>query len=279
MKKICLVLSGLVLMLLIIGAAMAFFSKIQAGEKIGLVRVEGPITDSGNIIDEIKDYASDPSIKAIVMRVDSPGGGVAPSQEIYEEVRKAAAKKFVVVSMGSLAASGGYYISVPATRIFANPGTITGSIGVIMEVPNIQGLLGKLGVKTEVIKSGRNKDLGSLFKAMPPEQRRILQEALDNVHEQFIEAVASGRKIPLDRVKALADGRIFTGEQAKALKLVDNLGDLEDAIAAAKTMAGIKGKPSIVKKKKGHGILGLLDSKISLPDIYPFFKMSYLFSP
>ncbi|MDA8327180.1 MAG: signal peptide peptidase SppA [Nitrospiraceae bacterium] len=279
MKKICLVLSGLVLMLLIIGAAMAFFSKIQAGEKIGLVRVEGPITDSGNIIDEIKDYASDPSIKAIVMRVDSPGGGVAPSQEIYEEVRKAAAKKYVVVSMGSLAASGGYYISVPATRIFANPGTITGSIGVIMEVPNIQGLLGKLGVKTEVIKSGRNKDLGSLFKAMPPEQRRILQEALDNVHEQFIEAVASGRKIPLDRVKALADGRIFTGEQAKALKLVDNLGDLEDAIAAAKTMAGIKGKPSIVKKKKGHGILGLLDSKISLPDIYPFFKMSYLFSP
>ncbi|MDA8085169.1 MAG: signal peptide peptidase SppA [Nitrospiraceae bacterium] len=279
MKKVCLVLSGLVLALLIIGAGLALFSKIQTGEKIGLIRVEGPIADSGDIIDQIKDYAGDPSIKAIVMRVNSPGGGVAPSQEIYEEIKKAAAKKDVVVSMGALAASGGYYISVPATRIFANPGTITGSIGVIMEVPNIQGLLSKLGVKAEVIKSGRNKDLASYFKSMTPEQRRILQDALDNVHQQFIEAVASGRKLPVEKVKALADGRIFTGQQAKALNLVDNLGDLEDAIAAAKTMAGIRGRPTIVQKKKGRGILGLLDSKISLPDIYPFFRMSYLFSP
>ena len=279
MKKICLVLSALVFLLLIAGAVVALFSRIQTGEKIGLVKVEGAITDSSDIIETITGYADDPSIKAIVLRVDSPGGGVAPSQEIYEEVKKAAAKKSVVVSMGSLAASGGYYISVPATKIFADPGSITGSIGVIMQVPNLQGLMSKIGVKNEIIKSGKNKDLASMFKAMTPEQRRILQQSLDNVHEQFIEAVASGRKLPLETVKALADGRIFTGQQAKALKLVDSLGDLEDAINAAKTMAGIKGKPTIVKKKKGRGILDLFDSKLSIADIYPSFKLGYLFSP
>ena len=279
MKKLCVVLSGLVVLLLVVGAAMALFSRVRTGEKIGLIRIQGAITDSSGIIKTLDRYADDPSIKAIVLRINSPGGGVAPSQEIYEEVKKAAAKKCIVVSMGSLAASGAYYISAPATRIFADPGTITGSIGVIMEVPDIHELMGKLGVKAEVIKSGKNKDIASPFKSMSPEERRILQDALDGVHEQFIEAVASGRKLPVATVRALADGRIFTGEQAKALHLVDSLGDLPDAIAAAKTMAGIKGRPSIVERKKGRGILGLLDSKIKLPDVFPFFKLSYIFSP
>ena len=252
---------------------------MQSGEKIGLIRVEGTITDSDGIIQALKQFTDDPSIKAIVMRVDSPGGGVAPSQEIYEEVKKAVAKKYIIVSMGSLAASGGYYISVPATKIFANPGTITGSIGVIMEVPNVQGLLNKIGVKAEVIKSGKNKDIGSYFKSMTGEQRRILQDALDNVHGQFIQAVAAGRKMPVDVIKQLADGRIFTGQQAKKLGLVDELGDLEDAINAAKTMAGIKGKPEIVEKKKSKGLIDMFKSKVSLPDIYPSFKMGYLFAP
>ena len=279
MKKGCLVLSGIVLFMLIAGAAISFFSRMQSGEKIGLIRVEGTITDSDGIIQALKQFTDDPSIKAIVMRVDSPGGGVAPSQEIYEEVKKAVAKKYIIVSMGSLAASGGYYISVPATKIFANPGTITGSIGVIMEVPNVQGLLNKIGVKAEVIKSGKNKDIGSYFKSMTGEQRRILQDALDNVHEPFIQAVAAGRKMPVDVIKQLADGRIFTGQQAKKLGLVDELGDLEDAINAAKTMAGIKGKPEIVEKKKSKGLIDIFKSKVSLPDIYPSFKMGYLFAP
>ncbi len=270
----------MVLLLLIIAAAMSLFSRIQAGEKIGLIRIEGTITRSGEVISSLKQFADDPSIKAIVLRIDSPGGGVGPSQEIYEEVKKAAAKKDIVVSMGSLAASGGYYISVAATKIFANPGTITGSIGVIMEVPNVQGLLSKIGVKAEIIKSGKNKDIGSLFKSLTPEQRRILQGTLDNVHEQFIEAVAAGRKMPVDVVRKLADGRIFTGQQAKALGLVDQLGDLEDAINAAKTMAGIKGRPVIVEKKRSKGILGIFKSKVSsFSDIYPSFKIGYLFAP
>ncbi len=270
----------MVLLLLIIAAAISLFSRMQAGEKIGLIRVEGTITRSGDIISSLKQFSEDPSIKAIVLRVDSPGGGVAPSQEIYEEVKKVTAKKDVIVSMGSMAASGGFYISVPATKIFADPGTITGSIGVIMEVPNVQGLLSKIGVKTEIIKSGKNKDIGSLFKSMTPEQRRILQGALDNVHEQFINAVAAGRKMPVDVVRRLADGRIFTGQQAKALGLIDQLGDLEDAINAAKTMAGIKGRPTIVEKRKSRGIIGLFKSKVSsFSDIYPSFKIGYLFAP
>ncbi|MDA8388611.1 MAG: signal peptide peptidase SppA [Nitrospiraceae bacterium] len=283
MKKLCLVLSGLVVLLLVFGAVMAIFSRIQTGEKIGLIRIQGAITDSDGIIKTLDGYVDDPSIKAIVLRINSPGGGVAPSQEIYEEVKKAATKKYVVVSMGSLAASGAYYISAPATRIFADPGTITGSIGVIMEVPDVHGLLNKVGIKAEVIKSGKNKDIASPFRPISPEQRRILQTALDTVHDQFIDAVASGRKIPVERVRALADGRIFTGQQAKALHLVDALGDLPDAIAAAKTMAGIKGRPTIMEKKKGQGILSLIGSKINsnirIPDIFPFFKMSYIFSP
>ena len=279
MKKVCLVLSGMLLFLLMIGAAMSFFSRMQTGEKIGLIKVEGTITGSGDVISTLRRFSDDPSIKAIVMRVDSPGGGVGPSQEIHEEVQKAVAKKPVIVSMGSLAASGGYYISVPATKIFANPGTLTGSIGVIMEVPNVRGLLNKIGVRAEIIKSGKNKDIGSLFKNMTAEQRRILQGTLDNVHEQFIQAVAAGRKMPVDVVKRLADGRVFTGQQAKTLGLVDELGDLEDAINAAKTMAGIKGKPTIVEKKKSTGILDFFKSRVSLPDIYPSFKIGYLFAP
>ena len=282
MKKLCIVLSGLVALLLIFGAAMALFSKIQTGQKIGLIRISGAITDaeSDGIIKTLDSYADDPSVRAIVLRINSPGGGVAPSQEIYEQVKKAAAKKDVIVSMGSLAASGAYYISAPATRIFADPGTVTGSIGVIMEVPNVQGLLGKIGVKTVIIKSGKNKDIASPFRSMTPVERRILQDALDGVHEQFIEAVAAGRKIPVSKVRALADGRIFTGQQAKALHLVDSLGDLPDAIAAARAMAGIKGKPRIIEQKKGRGILkNLIGSSLKLPDIFPFFKMSYIFSP
>ncbi len=187
------------------------------GDKVALVRVEGIILDSKKTVEQLKRYKEDKSVKAIVIRVDSPGGGVVPSQEIYEEVKKIREKgeKKVVVSMGAMAASGGYYISCPADKIVANPGSITGSIGVIMELANIEGLLEKIGVKSVVVKSGKHKDIGSILRAMSAEEKEMLQRVLDDVHNQFIEAVAKGRGIKEDVVKGIADGRIFTGKQAK----------------------------------------------------------------
>ncbi len=282
MKKGCLFITGFLILLIVISVIFAVFQKnVSIGEKVAVVRIEGPIMDSKNTIDEIKGYLKDASIKAIVLRVDSPGGAVAPSQEIYEEVKKATLKKKVIVSMGSVAASGGYYISAPADRIIANPGTLTGSIGVIMEIPNIEGLMNKIGVKTEVIKSGRHKDIASAFRKMGKEERLILQGVLDDVHEQFIKAVSDGRKIPFDEVKKLADGRIFTGKQAMEARLVDELGTLEDAIAAAGRLAGIKGEPEVVTKKERFSIVDILRGKFpkELSDIFPTVKIKYLLAP
>lgn len=254
---------------------------LPIGDKVALIRVEGPILDSKETVDEIKDYVKDLSVKAIVLRVDSPGGAVAPSQEIYEEVRKAAAKKTIVVSMGSIAASGGYYISSPATRIVANPGTLTGSIGVIMEIPNMEGLMSKIGVKTEVIKSGKHKDIASVFRSISKEDREILQNVLDNVHEQFINAVAEGRKLLRDDVQKIADGRIYTGEQALKAGLIDELGNLEDAVKAAAKISGIKGEPTVVSREEKFSLISLLRGKMpkELTDMFPSVKVKYLFAP
>jgi len=282
MKKSCLVITGLLVLLVMISLFITLFQKnIPLRSKLALVRIEGPIIDSQDAIDEIKEYTKDHSIKAIILRVDSPGGAVAPSQEIYEEVKKAVAQKPVVVSMGSVAASGGYYIASPATKIIANPGTLTGSIGVIMELPNVEGLMNKIGIKTEVIKSGKHKDIASAFRAMGKEEREILQGVMDNVHEQFMKAVSEGRKIKMDEVRKIADGRIFTGEQAKTLGLVDELGTLEDATKTAATLAGIKGEPEIVSKKEKFSIFDILRNKFpkEMSDIFPTVKIKYLFSP
>jgi protease-4 len=282
MKKLCVVMGALVLLLVAISLALTVFEKnIPLRDRIALVRIEGPILDSQSAVDEIKDYGKDSSIKAVLLRIDSPGGAVAPSQEIYSEVKKVAARKPVVVSMGSVAASGGYYIACPATRIVANPGTLTGSIGVIMEIPNIEGLLNKIGVKTEVIKSGKNKDIGSAFRAMKPEERRLLQAVMDNVHEQFIKAVAEGRKMKIADVRAIADGRIFTGEQAVREGLVNELGTLEDATKITAKLAGIKGEPEVVSKKDKFSIVDILRNKFpkEILDVFPTVKIKYLFAP
>jgi protease-4 len=282
-KKFVIFLVVLIVVLALISLVIALLHKggVPIGDKVALVRIEGPIIDSKNAMDEIKEYAKDPSIKAIILRVDSPGGAVAPSQEIYEEVRKATAKKKVVVSMGSLAASGGYYISSPATRIVANPGTLTGSIGVIMEIPNIEGLMSKVGVKTEVIKSGRHKDIASVFRGVGKEERVILQGVLDDVHEQFIKSVAEGRKMLPEEVRRLADGRIFTGKQALDAGLVDELGNLDDAIKTAAKLSGIKGEPEVVSKKERLSFIDLLRGKFpkEFSDIFPAVKIKYVFSP
>lgn len=224
---------------------------VVGSDKVALVKIEGLLVSPDNIVEELHDYTEDGSIKAIVLRIDSPGGGVVASQEIYNAVKNARKEgKKVIASLGSVAASGGYYIAAGADKIVANPGTLTGSIGVIMEFANVEKLLEKIGVKGVVVKAGQFKDVGSPFRDMTDQEKKLLQGVIDDVHAQFIDAVATGRNIPLDDVQAIADGRIFTGRQAFKLKLVDKMGDLTESIQLAGTLAGIKGKPRIVEKKK-----------------------------
>jgi len=233
-------------------------------DRIALVRVEGVILDAQQTVGELKRFADNPSVKAIVLRIDSPGGGVVPSQEIYDAVKRVRNKnnKMVVASMGTVAASGGYYIAAATDRIIANPGTLTGSIGVIMELANLEGLLKKIGVESLVVKSGQYKDIGSPLRKMSEEDRRILQSVMDDVHRQFIQAVAEGRSLEVAEVQPLADGRIFTGRQAREMKLVDELGDLEDAIRLAADLAGIEGEPKVVEPRKRFSIRELLESHL-----------------
>ncbi|HEX5646403.1 MAG TPA: signal peptide peptidase SppA [Nitrospira sp.] len=255
---------------------------MSSGDRIALVRVEGVIMDSQQTITDLRRFGQNPAVKAIVLRIDSPGGGVVPSQEIYDEVKRVRAKhnKTVIASMGSVAASGGYYIAAATERIVANPGTLTGSIGVIMETANVEGLLQKIGVEGVVIKSGKYKDVGSPLRKMSEEERGLLQSVMDDVHKQFIEAVAEGRELELPAAQALADGRIFTGRQAKEAKLVDELGDLEDAIQLAADTAGIEGEPKVVEPKRRFSIRELLESKFTAVfpklDFHPGVSMKYL---
>jgi protease IV len=260
-------LRGCLIMVLVLGAVfglLAVVSKMQGfsfvrGEKVAVLPIIGLITDSEATIEQLKKFAKDDSVKAIVVRLNTPGGGVGPSQEIYEEVRKIRGKKVIVASMGALAASGGYYIACGADKIFANPGTITGSIGVLMQFVNVKDLIEKIGVKGFVIKSGSFKDTGSPVREMSPEERKLLQNVIDNVHSQFVNAVVEGRKLPREDVLAIADGRILSGEQAKELGLVDVLGNQEDAVAEAGKMAKIEGEPRVVTPpKKKFSILDLL---------------------
>ncbi len=230
---------------------------------IAIVEVKGPIFDSEAINEKLEKFRKAPSVKAVVLRVDSPGGAVGPSQEIYSEVKRLAAEKKVVVSMGAVAASGGYYLSIPATKILANPGTLTGSIGVLIEHIEVDELLKWAKISAETITAGEMKDAGSLFRKMKPEERAYFDEILKNMHQQFRLALSEGRKIPMDEVEKIADGRVYTGEQALALKLVDQLGDLQDAILVAKDLAGIVGEPKLIKPEKPHHWFDLLGGDLS----------------
>jgi protease IV len=219
------------------------------------------IIDVQPVIEQLVKFTKDDSVKAIVFRIESPGGGVSPSQELYREIQRTAEKKPVVASMGSVAASGGYYIASGVQKIYANPGTITGSIGVIAQFTNFEELFKKIGFRMEVVKSGAFKDVGNPGRAMTTEEREYLQKLLDSVHQQFVRDVARGRRMPEEKVREIADGRIFTGEQAKEMGLVDELGGLNDAVDAAGKMAGITGEPKLVypEKKKVSLLDYLLD--------------------
>ena len=217
-----------------------------SGEKVGVVEIVGAIADSKVINEQLKDFREDDSIKAIVLRIDSPGGGVGPSQEIFRAVQKTKEKKTVITSMGALAASGGYYAASATSGIMANPGTITGSIGVIMGYTNFKEIFEKIGLVPVVFKSGAFKDTGSPVRDMSKEEKVFLQSFVNKIHEQFVVDVAKSRKMDYRKVKKLADGRIYTGSEAKKLGLVDRLGNLEDAVDWAGELAGIEGEISVV---------------------------------
>jgi protease IV len=218
-------------------------SSLSSSDRVGVVEIVGEIRDSKQVLKTLRDFAEDDHVKAVVIRIDSPGGAVGPSQEIYDAIRKLSGKKKTVASMGSIAASGGFYIACAAEKVYANPGTLTGSIGVIFAIPNVRGLMKWAGVEMNTITAGKMKDSGSPYREMTPDERAYFEGVLHDVHEQFIEAVAAGRKMKVDDLRPSADGRVFTGRQAKELKLVDELGGFEDAAAAAAKMAGIKDDP------------------------------------
>lgn len=250
---------GFFLLFLIASGALYFSkqSKVGSGQgaatffgrgAIGVIEINGVILDSKKILKTLERFSEDEEIKAVVVRVNSPGGAVAPSQEVFNALRKY--NKPVVSSMSSVAASGGYYIACGTQKIFALPGSLTGSIGVIMEFANLEKLYEWAKIKRYSIKTGKFKDSGAEYREMTTEDRALLQAMVDDVLMQFKRAVSEGRKLSMTQVSQVADGRIFSGAQAKAAKLVDELGGLTEAIEAAAKMAGIKGKPEVVYPEK-----------------------------
>jgi len=269
---ICLVsLLGLVSILLLHGiSALSGGSSFSSHGKVGIVDVRGIIASSQEVVEQLDTFRKDDNIQAVVVRIDSPGGGVAASQEIYSAIKELKKRKKVVASFGSVAASGGYLIACAADRIVANPGTITGSVSVIMYFTDAEDLLKKIGVRASVIKSGKYKDIGSPTREMRADEKEVLQVLVDDIYDQFIDLVAADRKMPEDDVKEIADGRVFTGRQAQTLKLVDDLGDKAAAIQLAGKMAGLKGLPETVYARKKDITFWdfiLQQSAVSLADI------------
>lgn len=234
--------------------------------RVGLVEITGDIDDAQDIVDQLDRMRRDSSVRSVVVRLDSPGGGVAASQEIYEEVRKVRdGGKHVIASMGSVAASGAYYVACAADSIVSNPGTLTGSIGVIMSFPNTEELFRKVGVRFEVVKTGKFKDIGSFSRPMTDDEKALLQGVLSNVYEQFVEAISDGRNMDREDILPYADGRIFSGDQALEYGFVDRLGDLSDAIDLAAEMGGIEGRPTIVRKERHRvSFLDFFEEKLNL---------------
>ncbi len=268
----------------VIAASLGGAGDLAIGPAVARERVEGIIASgsppidpfgaptgaySGLVVDHLRQAEEDSNVKAVVLRVDSPGGSVVGSDEIYRQVL--AMTKPVVASMGELAASGGYYVSAPADEIYANPGTLTGSIGVISQFINIGELLEEYGVEVTTIKSGEFKDIGSLFRSMSDKEMASWQTIIDETYEEFVRIVADGRELPLDEARELADGRIYTGRQALELGLVDQLGNLSAATQRAADLGGIEGEPRIVEYQQPlsliQGLVGMTRPAGPLSDV------------
>jgi len=259
--------------------------KMFPKEAIAILRIYGPIglshgfgfpvgVDVDRLIKRLQDLREKPEIKAVVLKINSPGGSVGSVQEIYSEIKKLRQKgKIVVASLGDVCASGGYYLACVADKIVANPGTLTGSIGVILELANLEELFKKIGVKIETIKSGKHKDIGSYARTLTPEEKEIFQNLINDAYEQFINSISEERNLKRDKVLQFADGRIFTAQQGLKLGLVDRLGTTEEAINLAAELAGMKGKPKVITEfEPWEKILDLFSryserKKISFPDI------------
>ena len=278
--------------LALIGGCLYTFSGLTesvdttTGPSVGVLVIEDEISGSIWVTNALDSFQENDDIKSIVIRINSPGGAVAPCQEIYNAVKKI--DKPVVISMGSVAASGGVYIAVAGDVIMANPGTITGSIGVIMQVVEVSGTMDKLGLKSETIKSGKFKDMGSPFRQMDPSDREILQNMVSEVYEQFVADVAAGRpKLKLDKVRRLADGRIYTGSEALKLGLVDELGGFEDALTKAALLGGMSGeeRPNLViHDGRQPWWEAAMTSKLNLsigipPALQPGLSFKYMYQP
>lgn len=250
-----------------------------AEPRIGVVRIEGAITDADDVVAFIRKLREDDSVKGVILRVNSPGGAFGPSQEMYMAVKKLGALKPVVASFSSVAASGGYYAACPASRIFANPGTITGSIGVMSQFANIRDLLQKLGVNFESLTTGKLKDAGSPFKPLSDEQRVYLEGLIADLNKQFSGDVATERKLGADAIALIADGRAMTGARAKALGLVDELGGQEEAVEYLKKQTGLTGDVPLFKgPKKKSSLFEKLSTSLSLPDMKGLALLSLLTS-
>ncbi|MBW2091344.1 MAG: signal peptide peptidase SppA [Deltaproteobacteria bacterium] len=281
------ILGVIIVLTAILGGAAYFIGGVgdkSFGEGVGVVELKGIIVNPEPTLKTLNWFSRDKGIKAIILRIDSPGGGVAATQEIYREVMRVRQKKKVIASLGSIAASGGIYVASAAHQILANPGTLTGSVAVILQFANYEELFRKVGLRSVAIKSGEFKDIGSPTRKMTAKEKEILQRVVEQIHQQFIKDVAKARKMPVEKVAALADGRIFTGEEAVSLGLVDNLGNFEDAVALTQKMLGLKTRPKLIyPKRKKFLIWDLLTGKGQadlLPDWFRFpFKLQYLYAP
>ena len=235
------------------------------GSRVAIVELEGIILDVEDVVRDLKGHRDNPLVHAVVLRINSPGGVVGPTQELFRAVQRLReAGKPVVASLGAVAASGGYYVAAASDSIYANPGTLTGSIGVIMQMANLENLMKKVGVEYVVVKAGPFKDVGNISRPMTVDERRVLQALLDDVHRQFIDAVAEGRKLDRARVVSFADGRVFSGAQAKVLGMVDELGGLEEAIDGAAKRAGLEIPPRVIQPRRRFSVMDLLRSQLGL---------------
>lgn len=282
-RRVFIVLGIIVALFFLVLILRSMNGGTSIGPKVAVIDITGIITKSDATIKLLHTYRDDPSIKAIVIRIDTPGGSVAPVQEIYSELQKI--EKPIVASMGGTAASGGYYVACAADTIMANPGTLTGSIGVIMQFTRMKGLYDKIGLEHQVIKSGEFKDTGSPFRRLTEEEQKVLQATVDNVYNQFVDTIFEARQSHLSRseIAELADGRIFSGQQALDLKLLDRLGNLPEAIELAGELANIDGKPKVVRKEKKTSLLEqllgvqqtlVLDEMFSLPGVTFRYQMN-----
>jgi protease-4 len=252
-------------LLVVSGALQAPDSGVGFGARVAVVELEGIIVDVEELLRDLKGHRENPLVKAVVIRINSPGGVVGPTQELHDALQRLRqAGKPVVASLGAVAASGGYYVAVAADRIYANPGTLTGSIGVVMQMANLENLMKKVGVDYVVVKAGQFKDIGNFSRRMTPDERRVLQTLLDDVHGQFVGAVAAGRGLDQGAVVSFADGRIFSGAQAKGLKMVDELGGLEEAVNTAAKLAGLEVPPRVIPPRRRLSLFDLVRNQLGL---------------